>query len=279
MLAFVTSVRHPRNSNDYGAVEAMLIESLASWRDQDDENWVGVVVGNQRPAAELGERIEFVGVDFDPPTNSIGPRTGIAAVLQDKGTKLAVGLLRARQLGASHVMFADADDFVSRRIAGFVARQADEVGWVVTDGWRYNAERSVVRRHRGDFHLQCGTSHIVRTDAFAPFVAPLTASQAELHAGFGQELERWIGSHMHIHDDLPLLPLPFPGALYRVGTAESHSGNSLAGWSVPVSLAISKEFAVARAPYSPRARLMSVLPSRRALANRLRNVVPPRRDR
>lgn len=274
MLAFVTSLRHPRNSINYDAVETMLLESLASWRNQDHDDWIGLVIGNRAPVVDLGERIEFVGVDFDPPSKSTGPRTGLAAVLQDKGTKLAVGLLRARQLGASHVMFADADDFVSRRITGFVARQPDALGWVVTDGWRYNAERAVVHRHRGDFHLQCGTSHIVRTDAFVPFEAPLTVSQADLYSGFGRELERWIGSHMYIHDDLPLLSLPFPGALYRVGTSESHSGNSLAGWSLPVSDAISSEFAVPPGASGQIAKLMSVLPSRKAIANRVRSVTP-----
>jgi hypothetical protein len=82
---------------------------------------------------------------------------------------------------------------------------------------------------------------------------------------------------MHIHDDLPLQPLPFPGALYRVGTAESHSGNSLAGWSLPVSLALSTEFAIAPGPSGPAAKLMSLVPSRRAVAARLRRKVPPRR--
>lgn len=273
MLAFVTTLRHPRNSFDYDAVERMLAQSLRSWHNQDDNDWVGVVVGNQYPVIELGERIEFVKVDFDPPAMLAGPRTGLAAVLRDKGTKLAVGLLRARQLGASHVMFVDADDFVSRGVASFVARHLHDLGWVVTDGWRYNAERAVVRRHRGDFHLQCGTSHIVRTDLFRPVTASITASQAELYAGFGSELERWMGSHMHIHEDLPLQSLPFPGALYRVGTAESHSGNSLAGWSRPVSVSMAKEFAIAPSSSNPVVKVLSLLPSQRAVLNRLRSFI------
>jgi hypothetical protein len=251
----------------------MLAESVRSWHNQDDNDWAGVVVGNQYPVIDLGERIEFVRVDFDPPAMVAGPRTGLAAVLRDKGTKLAVGLLRARQLGASHVMFVDADDFVSRQIAGFVTHHPHVLGWVITDGWRYNAERAVVRRHRGDFHLQCGSSHIVRTDVFRPFTASTTASQARLYAGFGAQLERWMGSHMHIHDDLPLQPLPFPGALYRVGTAESHSGNSLAGWSRPVSVSMAKEFAIAPSSSNAAVKALSLLPSRQALLNRLRRFI------
>lgn len=274
MLGFVTSLRHPVNSNDYGEVERLLAETVASWRRQGDDRWCGVVVGNVRPTAPLPDGVRFIPVDFPPPSPVPGPMTGIPAVLRDKGTKLAVGLGAARELGAGHVMFVDADDLVSRRLAGWVADRTDEPGWTVTHGWRWNAARRAVRAHVGDFHLQCGSSHIVRTDLYPHPHLDETASQAELYAAYGDKLERWIGSHMHVHDDLPLADLPFPGALYRVGSGEAHSGNSMGGWARPVGRSIARDFGAEPTGWSPWRLAAAVTPSRQAVAARL-GISPP----
>ena len=99
MLAFITSLRHPRNSDDYGRVEALLAQTLASVSRQTAPYRVWVV-GNRRPR-DLPAGVTWVPVDFDAPSTLDTPRTGVAAVLRDKGTKLATGLLAAsrRALG------------------------------------------------------------------------------------------------------------------------------------------------------------------------------------
>ncbi|AXG12820.1 glycosyltransferase family 2 protein [Intrasporangium calvum] len=276
MLALVTSLRHPWNSRSYGQVEAIFAQSARSWVRQQSDAFGVVVVGNQAPRVQLPERVRFVEVDFPPPSSHRGPQTGTAAVLKDKGSKLAVGLLAARQQhpDLTHVMFVDADDFVSRRLAGFVADRSGEAGWTVTHGWRYHAGRRAVRPVRGDFHLHCGSSHIVRHDLYPRVDLPLTASQDELYSAFGERLERWFGSHLHIHDDLPLVPLPFPGALYRVGTGEAHSGASMGGLGRPVSRAVAEEFGVERTGVAPWSFARAVLPSAGAFTGRIGNVLP-----
>ncbi|MGN7977333.1 hypothetical protein ACTJJ4_07135 [Microbacterium sp. 22195] len=268
-LAFVTSLRHPHNSRDYRAVEEQFAAGLASWMRQTSPRFAVIVVANRRPPLADDPRIRFVQVDFPPPSNVAGPRTGLAAVVRDKGTKLAVGLAAARDAGARHVMFVDDDDFVSNRLAAFVAQHPDAAGWTFTDGWRINVERRALRAHHGDFHLQCGSSHIVRTDLL-PEVPAGAPTQEQLYAALGDRLERWLGSHMHIHDDIELAPLPFPGALYRVGQAEAHSGNSLSGWSRPVSASVAREFGVPATGLAPWSLARAVLPSARAVRERLR---------
>lgn len=268
-LAFVTPVRHPLNSNDYGRVESLLRRSVSSWLGQTEPRIAVVVVANRLADLPDDPRIHQVTVDFPPPSTVAAARTGIPAVLRDKGTKNAIGLARARELGAGHVMFADADDFVSNRIAALTASLPTASGWTVTDGWRVNIDRRTVRPHRGDFHLQCGTSHIVRTDLLPPTSGGVGATQDELYAEQGELLERHLGSHMHLHEDLPLAPLPFPGALYQVGTGESHSGNALGGWGRPVSPRMAGEFGVPRTSMTPTGLARAVLPSSRAVRERM----------
>ena len=73
---------------------------------------------------------------------------------------------------------------------------------------------------------------------------------------------------MHIQDDLPLAPLPFPGALYRVGSGEAHSGNSMGGFGRPVTKKIAAEFGVPATGIAPWSVAKAVLPSWRAVTER-----------
>jgi hypothetical protein len=262
MLAMVTSLRHPHNSNDYRRVERLLYESVTSWLRQTDDRFVIIVVGNQEPWLPPDSRVSFVPVAFPPPSPIATPRTGIPSVLRDKGTKLAIGLAEARNQGAQHILFIDADDFVSRRIAAHVAANPDAIGWSVRFPWRVSVERRAIHPHDG------GTFSIVRTDLYPDPQLPLDATQPELYDGYGEKLERWLGSHLHVGEDLGLPPLPFDGALYRVGTGESHSGISMGGLGRPISRAIADEFGVPATPHTPAALLRAVMPSQRALRER-----------
>jgi GT2 family glycosyltransferase len=269
-LALITPVRHPHNSQNYAEVEKALRASVTAWLRQTDPDVVVIVVANRKPDLPDDPRITILTVDFPPPSAERTPRTGNAAVLRDKGSKNAVGLAVAQRLGARYIMFADADDFVSRRLATFVRTHSDRPGWTVTDGWRLSVHRRAIRRHRADFHLQCGTSHIVRSDLLPSSSLSASATQYELYAEYGDRLERWFGSHMYLHEDLPLEPLPFPGALYQVGTANSQSGNALGGQGWPISRRIADEFGVPATSLTPGAIARAMLPTRRAIAERFR---------
>jgi hypothetical protein len=270
IVAFITTIRHPLNSTDYPSVQRLAHESVTSWLRQTDSRFVIIVVSNEPVPLPTDSRVHPLLVSFPPPSSRRTPRTGLEAVLRDKGTKNAIGLTRARELGAEYVMFVDADDFIAREITAFVAAHRGAAGWTVTDGWRVQLERRALRRHRGDFHLQCGSSHIVRADLLPPTSHGITASQEQLYAEQGELLERRLGSHMHLHDDLPLVPLPFSGALYRVGTSQSHSGNALGGWSRPISKRIADRFGVPATGLSPVAIARAALPSTRAVRERAR---------
>ncbi|MVA77089.1 glycosyltransferase family 2 protein [Auraticoccus sp. F435] len=247
MLAFVTSLRHPRNSNDYARVERLFHTTLESVTAQTSDDYVVVVVGNRKPSRPLPDRVEFVKVEFPPPVWRRGARTSRRAVLRDKGTKLVIGTLAARKHDPTHIMFFDADDFVSNRLAAHVSRHPTAHGWYVERGYVYSPERQVVARRR-EFHRRCGTSHIVRTDLYGlPDTLDVDATQEELIETLGDKVWRLFGSHLHSVEHLarqgtPLKPLPFPGAVYALGTGENHSGYEMKGIGRPVSARLAAEF-------------------------------------
>ena len=74
MLAFITTLRHPQNSADYGRVETLLHDTLASVTRQSSDDYRAIIVGNRRPAFPLPERAVFVEVNFAPPSEVKGPR-------------------------------------------------------------------------------------------------------------------------------------------------------------------------------------------------------------
>jgi hypothetical protein len=273
VLAFVTSLRHPHNSADYARVERLLDDSIASIARQTSDEWTLWVVGNQRPR-NLPAHATWVQVDFPPPSAVRAPITGVPAVLLDKGTKLVVGLIAAMEDQPDHVMFFDADDLVSRRLADLSNQHRQVDGWAIEDGWRWSSERRAVRR-QPEFYRHCGTAHIVRPALYSlPPDLSVDSTQDHLLRAFGDRLPRHFGSHVYLRDDLAdqghaLAPTPFPAALYRVGTGENHSGISLGGFGRPVDAKIAAEFGIPAAARSPTGQLRAVLPSGRALRERL----------
>jgi hypothetical protein len=139
------------------------------------------------------------------------------AVRLDKGRRILAGLLHAGRNG--YVMVVDDDDLVSNRLADFVARHDGAPGWYVQRGYMWPTAGRMLYAH-DDFSRYCGSSHIVRADLY------------DLPTRFEDASEflvsRLLGSHVFLEEHLrargtPLAPLPFPGAVYRIGHAGSHS--------------------------------------------------------
>ena len=98
-LAFITPLRHPQNSADYGHVEALLKDTLESISRQTSDDFVAIVVGNRKPTFPLPRRTHFVHVDFPPPSALRGPCTGRLPSVWDKCTSW--GSVSSRR-GTSH---------------------------------------------------------------------------------------------------------------------------------------------------------------------------------
>ncbi|WP_172979860.1 polysaccharide pyruvyl transferase family protein [Agromyces agglutinans] len=250
MLAFITSLRHPQNSSDYGRVELLLQWTLRSIANQTSGEYLVFVVANQVPSFELPERVHFVEVDFPSPAPNGGRHTAREAVLWDKGTKLAVGLIAAAGYDPEYVMIFDSDDFIHRDVVKFADANPGRPGWYISDGWRYSRATNAYRPLRG-FNDECGTSYILPFAVYAvPAHASVNDTQEQLADAFGDRLLEIIGSHLHLVEWLAarghvIEKLPIRGAVHHVDTGENHSRITIRGLARPYSRRLLREYAIA----------------------------------
>jgi hypothetical protein len=138
-----------------------------------------------------------------------------------------------------------------------VAQAPGAPGWYAKQGYMYVAGAGLGRR-LDNFHQLCGTSFIVRTDLYQPPDLAPGASQEEIIARFGEHtVMNMLGGHVYMLSYLeaigaPLAPLPFPGAVYVVGTGENASGRQGEDRLVlPMSRAVAAEFSLPLRRHGP----------------------------
>jgi len=126
-------------------------------------------------------------------------------------------------------MSVDADDCISRQIAGFVNQHKEENGWYVNSGYEYEEGSSKISVRRKDFHKICGTCNIIN---YRLFNLPEKMMPYDELAGY----DRFLGGHPLAKGDLaergtPIKPLPFPGVVFvrdRAGESVSMQENLIA---------------------------------------------------
>lgn len=224
MLTFVIPVRHPANSKNWPELKRLLEQTAAAISRQDSDNWRAVVVANSgADLPPLPARFEVKRVEFPPnPKHELGKddvekEAVYDAIRYDKGRRVLAGMLHARD--SDYFMIVDDDDFVSCNLARFVADHAGANGWYIKNGYVWTDGGRCLYVHP-NFHKYCGTSHIVRADLME---LPETFEQAT-----SQYIKRMLGSHLflgnYLHENAsPLAPLPFVGAVYRIGHPGAHS--------------------------------------------------------
>jgi hypothetical protein len=222
VLNFVIPLRHPQNSTDWPALKRRLADTIRSIAGQDDVRWRAIIVANEgADLPRLPNNFEVRQVDFPPnPMFEQGDNDLEAfrdACRLDKGRRVLAGILEADKTG--YVMVVDDDDFVSRRLTSFVAGYPGENGWFVQNGYIWGDGGRLIYEY-ADFSKFCGTSHIIRADLYQ--------LPASVEAADPDYVRKMFGSHIFIREYLaargqPLAPLPFAGAVYRIGHAGAHS--------------------------------------------------------
>jgi hypothetical protein len=221
-LTFIIPVCHPHNARDWNQLKSNLAHTVKSVSAQLSGEWNAIIIanyGSDLPPLPDGFAIHWV--DFPPnpvyEQGSVDQEQFRDGVRLDKGRRILAGMLHAGKMG--HVMVVDADDFISNRLAGFAAENREKPGWYMSKGYGWSDGGKMLYLYSG-FHLFCGTSHIVRSDLFN---LPQRFEEAS-----DVYIRRMLGSHIYIDEYLrssgtPLNPLPFTGAIYRIGHAGSHS--------------------------------------------------------
>lgn len=230
ILTFIIPVRHQDNARDWRRIKRTLSETMRSISHQEVNGWKAVIVANHgADLPNLLKGFEVKWVDFPP--NEISMQSNVKmeqfyeALRSDKGRRILAGMLHAGEMG--HVMVVDDDDFVSRRLTSFVAENPGANGWFIRDGYIWSDGGWLLFRP-ADFSRICGTSHIIRADLFQ--LPPSLEAADEAY------IRRILGSHIFLHDHLgaagtPLAPLPFIGAVYRIGHAESYTRSGSIFWN------------------------------------------------
>ena len=220
MLIFIIPLQSPKSSRDWRLVSRLCERTLRSVCQQQDDDFRVVLACTTPPDIDFQHpALTIVSHDF--------PELGreYEARMEDKGRKIKLAMSAARQWLPAAIMLTDADDCVSRRLAGHVRAHPEANGWFAETGYiRDRGSRWVMRKRR--FHEFCGTSHIVRC---TPGDVPVAPDEPD---------ERyWVLSTGHVdmvpfmqRRGTPLEPLPFPGAVYNSDTGENATGFALHLW-------------------------------------------------
>lgn len=222
-MTFLIPVRHYANARDWSLLKSNLRQTVASIAAQTHGDWRGLIIANEgSDLPPLPERFSVEWVQFPP--NDMHELKASATREQfydafriDKGRRVLSGMLRARD--SRFFMIVDDDDFVSSRITQHAVDHPHANGWTVNHGYIWSDRGQWLLEH-DEFNTICGTSLIVRSDLYA---LPQRFEDAS-----PDYIKSMLGSHVQLHHILeerntPLQPLPFRGAVYRIGQAGSHS--------------------------------------------------------
>jgi hypothetical protein len=133
---------HRQTARDFRVVEQSFERTARSVCNQSDDNFIFMVVCNEKPDIQFThENIHYHIVDF-PPAENIPDTTSKRL---DKGTKLISGLLKIKQFNPKYVHIIDADDWVIHSLNQFLnSKPTQMVGWYISAG--YTADLNTNRK-------------------------------------------------------------------------------------------------------------------------------------
>ena len=217
MLHFVIPFRSAKTSKNWGETCRLLERTVSSAANQPGQSVRIWVVCHEPPEhIQLPDTAKILEVPFAPPDTSVCNKdmnTMLWHFRTDKGRKALYGLEQVRTQKDAYVMFLDADDLVSSRLAGFVHSKMGANGWYIHRGYRWDQETPRWLFPRKRFNHECGSSYILKADR-APF-----PERVDYSLDYSDYYIRRYNVHAYIADamrkaDTPISALPFPGAVY-----------------------------------------------------------------
>lgn len=211
MLAFIISLKSSQVSSSWDLVCKLFERTLKSVCNQTSKDYQVIVVCHEKPELQFNSsKVTYIQVDFPIPGSAFTSKD------KDKMRKMQVGLLHAQKINASHVMFIDADDCISKHIVKFVGQNPEENGWFFSKGYDYREDTCLLCKRNKNLHLRTNTSHVVKIDLLKP---EMSLSPDDIHADC-------VLNHPHTAKVLsqrgtPLKTLPFRGVIYITDNGEN----------------------------------------------------------
>lgn len=172
MIAFVTSFRARALAGDQWDYHVWLLERVVQSMLAQTAGEIRVVIScHDVPDTGLAadRRVHFL------PVNAAVPQRNFDDMVADKVIKLSAGSRWAQASGCEYVVFNDADDLVSNRIAAFVLASRGGPGWYTTSQ-RFYTYGGYLMRVQQIAPPASGPCLIVRSDLLTytspPFVTP-----------------------------------------------------------------------------------------------------------
>ncbi len=221
MLIFVTSLRAKALAKDevHWRRHVWLLEQMINSCLAQTEGAVKlVVVCHDLPETswQTDSRVHFIQTNIPHPKREFWDMT------VDKGIKISIGAKWALSQGARYVMYADADDLVSNKLAAHLKQNTDAPGWYFDSGYAYKYGDNWLL-HRRDQHLKCGTCAIFRAEM-------LQFEKQDDYRGCEVEILAAKGHNMYFsamqERGHHLRRLPFPGSIYI-----SHPDSTISLWN------------------------------------------------
>jgi glycosyltransferase involved in cell wall biosynthesis len=251
-VTFVTTVRHPDNSRDYGRIERYLDATLRSILNQADPDFRIFVVCNRTPSNSSDyAKTTFIEVDFAPPVRP-GKPIDRAGIVLDRGTKHAVALAHIRdQIDTEYIMFFDSDDLLSNRLVATIRDVRPDYGLYAETGYSMPLGYDTLTKVEDFFEVN-GNSNIFRSHLLINLVTGIepTSSQEQIVESIDKDIFRkLLAGHKFAKDffaanGMPFDPLPLPPAIWILGNMENRSGWFGKPGTIPLKEKLIEEFSI-----------------------------------
>lgn len=221
MLYFLIPLRSKKTTTDWPKISYLLNLTLVSIFNQTNPNFKVMIACHEIPdiQPEFLKKVSIFQVDYPAPLTQEEQMT-------DKYYKKRLMMKEMLKHNGGFIMFTDADDLVSNRLAAFVDEDANRNidGWYFENGYEYHFDQKIIK-NAPKFHHVCGTSYIIY---FKPSELPASWE----FTGYSRE-NKYLFDHGHnewlarlTEAGKTLKPLPFRGAMYVINTGQNYMAGS-----------------------------------------------------
>ena len=212
MLVFIIPVKSKQVSKDWSLVCKLFERTLRSVCNQTSSEFKVIVVCHELPDINFTHpHVTYFQVNFDIPDEDYLSKE------KDKMHKMLVGLNIVQDFAPSHIMFVDADDCISKKIAQFVIENYSFNGWFLNSGYEYREDiKSLIVRNK-NFHIRTNTSHIIKNKLLEPYInMNINDIKPENCILYHIDTAKILKNQGN-----PLVALPFKGAVYITDNGEN----------------------------------------------------------